>query len=1001
MKTINFLKIFLLFYGLNCQASVLDWNNNNTNKYVQNRIQCQEVINSIKWDNLEWPKQNIYKKPPFQTTGHTYSEKKVLESLHMEWTLFNYFGIEFSDFQLQNELNRIIKNSKDKKKLKEYFDHLDNDPVTITECMVRPALVNQTLHKLFHKNKNIHNSVKQQALAGFSVYKNNHSSDIKAHHKNTTRYELSNDPDNKNKLKAKDPNVQFIDASQWHEKSQTFELNKPQFIETDWSFEIKELISQNATSLEIKSIIWHKKSKLEWIKKQPVNNFFMPYVFNNIKLSKIQTQDSEVNYSIGSTPTDYWIENFKPTELVYHTAIWTGNEMIVWGGYNADYIRMGTGWKYDVVLDSWQEISATNAPSARAIHSAVWTGSEMIVWGGRGNEGGLRDLKTGGRYNPVSDTWIELETESSPSGRHLHHAVWTGNDMIVWGGVADNLQFFNDGFKFNPQDNLWTKISDVNAPEIRFFNSVVWTGQEMIIWGGRIGSNLDSGAKYNPVNNTWSPTSLINAPSARSNHVATWTGERMIVWGPGKSGKSYNPVENSWQTIATLNAPDDNNNQTAIWTGTEMVVWGGTSAFSQQTGVYNPQSDTWLTVDSENAPSRRRNHTAIWTGVEMIVWGGEDVGVAENGGKLNLETGSWDPINYEVKPYKRYNHPAIWTGNEMIIWGDNDQNPQIAHGSSYDPMTDQWSDLSTVNQPIPRSRATSIWTGTEMVLWGGYDGENQLSDGARYNPMNDSWLPISSTNEPIARDRHTSIWTGNSMIIWGGYNGSEYLNDGGIYEPSSDSWTSINNEFAPTQRRNHSAIWTGTDMIIWGGSISSTIKNDGAIYNLKNNTWSQLTNDSAPDPRIFHSAVWTGQEMIVWGGSNLNDELNTGAKFNPNKNEWSPLSALNTPTKRFNHSTIWTGQKMIVWGGLVNGVQGATYLNSGGIYDSDADVWLDTSTEFAPLKRMGHSAVWTGEKMIIWGGLTELSSFESLNTMGIYIPNNDPYVELIFSNGFE
>ena len=32
--------------------------------------------------------------------------------------------------------------------------------------------------------------------------------------------------------------------------------------------------------------------------------------------------------------------------------------------------------------DSWTATSTTNSPSARAGHSTVWTGTEMIVWGG-------------------------------------------------------------------------------------------------------------------------------------------------------------------------------------------------------------------------------------------------------------------------------------------------------------------------------------------------------------------------------------------------------------------------------------------------------------------------------------------------------------------------------------------------------------------------------------------------------------------------------------------
>ena len=32
--------------------------------------------------------------------------------------------------------------------------------------------------------------------------------------------------------------------------------------------------------------------------------------------------------------------------------------------------------------NTWTATTTSNAPSARAVHTAVWTGSEMIVWGG-------------------------------------------------------------------------------------------------------------------------------------------------------------------------------------------------------------------------------------------------------------------------------------------------------------------------------------------------------------------------------------------------------------------------------------------------------------------------------------------------------------------------------------------------------------------------------------------------------------------------------------------
>src|SRR5207245_1633924 len=44
------------------------------------------------------------------------------------------------------------------------------------------------------------------------------------------------------------------------------------------------------------------------------------------------------------------------------------------------------------------------------------------------------------------------------------------------------------------------------------------------------------------------------------------------------------------------------------------------------------------------------------------------------------------------------------------------------------------------------------------------------------------------------------------------------------------------------------------------------------------------------------------------------------------------------------------------------------YLGDGGRYDPAANNWTSISTSGAPHARTGHSGVWTGTKMLIWGG---------------------------------
>ena len=284
----------------------------------------------------------------------------------------------------------------------------------------------------------------------------------------------------------------------------------------------------------------------------------------------------------GCTP-DTWTATsvpHAPPGRLEHTAVWTGSEMIVWGGARLNS-RVNTGGRYDPVSDSWTKTSNTNAPTAREFHTAVWTGSEMIVWGGCSDVACNTYFNTGGRYNPSTDTWTATTTANVPDAREGHTAVWTGSEMIVWGGT-DLINHFNTGGRYNPGTDSWTVTSTTDAPVSRAFHTAVWTGSEMIVWGGRDGPaiSFNTGARYDPNTDNWTATSTTNAPLGRSSHTAVWTGSEMIVWG-GYGGGSlntggrYDVGSDSWTATTTTDAPSARAGHTAVWTGSEMIIWGG------------------------------------------------------------------------------------------------------------------------------------------------------------------------------------------------------------------------------------------------------------------------------------------------------------------------------------------------------------------------------------------------------------------------------------------
>jgi N-acetylneuraminic acid mutarotase len=343
---------------------------------------------------------------------------------------------------------------------------------------------------------------------------------------------------------------------------------------------------------------------------------------------------------------------------------------------------------FGCVDNSWTATSNSNAPADRFNHTAVWTGSEMIVWGG--TRDGFINLNTGGRYRPATDTWSDTSTAGAPFARSGHTAVWTGTEMVVWGGNASNT-----GGRYNPVTDSWTPTSTAVAPTGRSSHTAVWTGNQMIVWGGVnfIGFTFNTGGKYNPSTNSWTPTNTINAPATRTGHTAVWTGSEMIIWGGWNglsslfnSGGKYDPVTNSWTATSTSNPPSGRYGHTALWTGTEMIVWGGGSNDYFDTGAqYNPRADSWMATNTTNAPSGRTDHTAVWSSGEMIVWGGfGESGVIKTGGRYNPGTNSWTGTSRTHAPSARANHAAVWTGSEMIIWGgvNNSGNP-LGDGGKY------------------------------------------------------------------------------------------------------------------------------------------------------------------------------------------------------------------------------------------------------------------------------------------------------------------------------
>ena len=186
-----------------------------------------------------------------------------------------------------------------------------------------------------------------------------------------------------------------------------------------------------------------------------------------------------------------------PSGRWFHTAVWNGSEMLLYGGRDTTQAFNNGSRLTPAGSGTW--VTMSDGPGARSFHTAVWTGSEMLVWGGNPASGAV-PWGNGSRYAPGTNTWTPLPAGDGPTARTQHAAIWNGQDMVIWGGTtsaaAGNTEYTNTGSRYNTASNTWSPLTTQNAPSARSSPAAVWSGTEMIIWGGTNGAALDTGGRY-------------------------------------------------------------------------------------------------------------------------------------------------------------------------------------------------------------------------------------------------------------------------------------------------------------------------------------------------------------------------------------------------------------------------------------------------------------------------------------------------------------------------
>jgi hypothetical protein len=289
-------------------------------------------------------------------------------------------------------------------------------------------------------------------------------------------------------------------------------------------------------------------------------------------------------------------------------AVWTGHQLLVWGGEGTAEAKFGDGAAYDPTTNQWQPIP-TAPISARSGQVSVWTGTEMLIVGGTPPP--AIAATTGGAYNPDTHTW-RLLPESKIDRVSYAGAVWTGSEMIVVGGTTDGATLPNPiAEAYTPSTNQWRRLPDPPAP-IGQHAQVQWTGTRVATWL----QSETTGSLYllDPAQPQWTTAPSTPPGEAPLGASLVWDGRSLNVWGLSQTktasqGAAFDLAASKWTALPPVPglaaiAPGDGlaGSQAAAYTNSRLFVWpgalaaGGDMSAANATALwYDPATSTWQT----------------------------------------------------------------------------------------------------------------------------------------------------------------------------------------------------------------------------------------------------------------------------------------------------------------------------------------------------------------------------------------------------------------------
>ncbi len=386
-----------------------------------------------------------------------------------------------------------------------------------------------------------------------------------------------------------------------------------------------------------------------------------------------------------------------PVERQYFMMEAASDGFYIFGGWTENYNRNTTCCTTDALQhaislnDVWFHgfengcdytyLQPSNAPEGRYQHTLTYGNGKLYVFGGASGtakEQNTERYHAGPRvFNPglgPYGTWLERSPTSAPPPRSRHGAVFTANQLFIFGGsyinssgncTLDNRIRLNDLWSYSDLfsvDGNWTKVQPTGTPptERDYPGMAADLYGNIYIFGGVDRSGAYSGCCCYSYEDGWSDDMYVYNPSI--------------------------PPQGVWELRQPSNPPYGRSMHGMVYGDGKIYVYGGyndnlTEPYLGDFWVYDPYdgfSGSWQLIDAAPAPGLRYGMGLAWYSGKLYFYGGfqPDSSTTNDGYNMNdfweydPATGIWTditPASTDPQPYHKRRFLSL-TASDNALW---------------------------------------------------------------------------------------------------------------------------------------------------------------------------------------------------------------------------------------------------------------------------------------------------------------------------------------------